>query len=275
MSLLLKLSDFDCPPPDNLNDDDISDVSENAAPRGLDGFTDSSYQSLLAGSFPVAFKIIDLVNSPGGTRDSGKVLAFNTEVRALLREADRLFSDAEDNTSEPPRWIVLQKASSEMYFRRMLLALHRQCTQIPNSVELYPESYWGSLECSFAMIILQQKLNEDSHDGSLDWFTEIFKGEFFISALHVSLGLWRNNFHARTNDVFHLPESQNATIALKSCLDIWEKKIILSLDHYKNHLMLAMVIRGLEVRDTGVPLLAAMIEAAESTISAIQHAFAF
>jgi hypothetical protein len=123
------------------------------------------------------------------------------------------------------------------------------------------------------MIILQQKLDEDSNDGSLVWFAELFKGEFFISALYVALGLWRDDFNAQRNDLFQLPEKQTATIALKSCLDIWEKKIVLSLDHFKNHLMLAMVIRGLEARNTGMPLLAAMIDAAESNISAVQRAF--
>jgi hypothetical protein len=273
MPLLLKSSDFDSPPPDNLNDDDISNLIGHVEPRSPDEFTDSTYQSLLARSFPIAFEVISLVNSPAGTMDWSKVLDLNTKVRALLREADRLFNRAEDNGLEHARWIVLQKTSAEMYYRRMLLALHRQYTQIPNAVELHPESYWGSLECSFAMIILQQKLDEDSNDGSLVWFAELFKGEFFISALYVALGLWRNDFNAQRNDLFQLPEKQTATIALKSCLDIWEKKIVLSLDHFKNHLMLAMVIRGLKARDTGMPLLAAMIDAAESNISAVQRAF--
>lgn len=273
MPILLASPNFECPAPGNFNDEELASPKERIiTPHAPNAFTQATYQSLLAQSMPLAVKVTNSVNLATGPLDSVVIQNLNNQVRAHLNGALGLL-DAPAKKYPYHPWILLQKTIIEIFYRRLLLALHRQQSLSPGSISLHPESYFACLECSYSLIILQRTFHEEANRTDIEWFAEIFKGDFLIAALYVCLGLWQNNLSTNIGGELRLPERETAMMAVKACLDIWSRKISISMDHYKTHLLLSMVIRGLEARENGIDLPIAMEAAAEDTIDAVEKAF--
>ncbi|PVH78034.1 hypothetical protein DL98DRAFT_636448 [Cadophora sp. DSE1049] len=273
MPMLLALPDFMCPAPRNFDDDDLSvstDLLSTFSSSTI--FTESSHQHILATSLPLAIKINTLINSNNLPIDASTILALSTQVKSILKEAQSMFESASVKHPECP-WIIHQRTATEVFFRRLLLALHREQSLAPDSISLQPESYFTSLECSYSLIILQRTFYEDSNDTDNEWLAELFKADFLIAALYVSLGLWQNTLSDQYTFGVQMPERATAKIALEACLNIWGSKIAISLDHFKTHYTLGMVLAGVEAREASMDLLTAMERAATATILTAEDAF--
>ena len=273
MPILLASPDFMCPPPRNFDDDDLSASTDFPSTfESATVFTESSHQYLLAKSLPLAIKINILINSNKQPSDARTILSFSTQVKVFLKESQRMFDTASVKHPECP-WIFHQRTATEVFFRRLLLALHREQSLASDSISLQPESYFTSLECSYSLIILQRTFYEDSNDTDNEWLAELFKADFLIAALYVSLGLWQNTLSDQYTFGVQMPERATAKIALEACLNIWGIKIAISLDHFKTHYTLAMVLAGIESREVNMDLLTAMERAATATILTVEEAF--
>ncbi|KAK0110951.1 hypothetical protein ONS96_002535 [Cadophora gregata f. sp. sojae] len=276
MPILLASPDFVVPEPRNFNDEYISLESDTSFLPDPKIFTSSSHQRVLAQSLPLAIKINSLINSPNQPIDSNTVLALSHQVKHLLKDAENTFKSASIQYPDCP-CVNHQRIATEVFFRRLLLALHREQSLAPDSITLHPESYFTSLSCSYSLIILQRTFYEESSTStstSNEWLAELFKADFLIAALYVSLGLWQNTLSDKQYTFgVQMPERATAKIAMDACLGIWGSKIAISLDHCKTHYTLGMVLRGIEAREERSDLLAAMERAAMATIATVEEAF--
>ncbi|KAL2008922.1 hypothetical protein VTN00DRAFT_7116 [Thermoascus crustaceus] len=286
MPLLLRSSDFDTLPPANINDVDISPSSYAAPPlRRSDEYTDSSFQIILARSFPIAFDIVCLANSPSGTLEYDQVLQYNAEIKQLLYETALIFPNSTSASSNNENkheyeWIDLQRTMLDVFFRRILLVLHLRYAQDPSASIIYPVSYWSSLECALALLVHQRHMCEEDPDQGADpnpnptttpikqqqahshshartriWFAELFKYDFFVAAVIVCIQLHRKD--APTLDEtgqttgphgtgIQMPPRQIILQTLHCCREIWARKICRSHCHFFTHLTLGKLIRTLE-----------------------------
>ncbi|KAH7408905.1 fungal-specific transcription factor domain-containing protein [Cadophora sp. MPI-SDFR-AT-0126] len=274
MPMLLASPDFSCPIPRNFDDDDISISADLSSTSPLTkSVTESSHQQLLAKSLPLAIKINSLINSNEQPIDAKIILMLSNQVKATLKDSQNMFISAATQNPNCP-WINHQRTATEVFFRRLLLALHREQSLAPNSISLHPESYFTSLECSYSLIILQRTFYEYSNTTTdNEWLAELFKADFLIAALYVSLGLWQNKLSDQYTFGVQMPERATAKIALDACLNIWGSKITISLDHFKTHYTLAMILAGIGSREANMDLLTAMERAAIATILTAEDAF--
>lgn len=289
MPLLLRSSDFDTLPPANINDVDIS-PSSYAAPalRRSDEYTDSSFQIILARSFPIAFDIVCLANSPSGALEYDQVLHHNAEIKQLLYETTLIFpnsTSASSNNEHEWEWIDLQRTMLDVFFRRILLVLHLRYAEDPSASIIYPVSYWSSLECALALLVHQRHMCEEdpdqgsgpdpnptltttpikeqqhSHARTRIWFAELFKYDFFVAAVIVCIQLHRKD--APTLDEterttgphgtgIQMPPRQTILQTLHCCREIWARKICRSHCHFFTHLTLGKLIRTLEAASSSL-----------------------
>lgn len=261
---LLRFSDFDTLPPSNINDADIS-PSSSPYPGGLpvrspNEYTDSSFQIILARSFPIAFDVVCLANSPSGTLEYDQVLQYNAEIKQLIYETTLIFNSASTSSSSnnEHEWIDLQRTMLDIFFRRILLVLHLRYAQDPSASIIYPISYWSFLECSLALLVHQRHMCEEPttviQPYTRLWFAELFKCDFFIAAVIVCIQLHRKD--APTLDEMgqtgphgmgiQMPPRQTILQTLHCCREIWARSICRSHCHFFTHLTLGKLIRTLE-----------------------------
>jgi hypothetical protein len=114
------------------------------------------------------------------------------------------------------------RAILDIFFRRILLVLHRCHALLPNAPALYPVSYWASLECSLAILVHQRDLCE--HRGNSDHrdlLGRLYKLDFFAAALTAGLHLLRRD--APLADGFGIPPRQTILETLETCTEIWSR----------------------------------------------------
>ncbi|KAL2412512.1 hypothetical protein ABEF91_000070 [Exophiala dermatitidis] len=185
----------------------------------------------------------------------------------------------------------LQGILLEIYFCRLRLALHQpyfmamagsdslaqgpEASATPTKRYRYPESCRSVLESALSILVLQRTLYDETQiqtqtqtqiqtavtdsapvpDGSIsiEWFAELFKGDFFVAALFVAIGIRRGGFGVDLNQ--HSPDSHGptdeidiASRTLDACWHIWASKVGISVHHFKAHLVLGIVIAATKAK---------------------------
>lgn len=246
--LLLRSSDFNTQPPANINDADLSpSISQNLPVRPSMEYTDSTFQIILARSFDVATEVISRANSPAGVFEYSQVLCYSAEIKRLLHEASQVYDWSPSATKE--EWKHLQKFMLEIFLRRVLLVLHFYHGQKADAHIRYPQSYWSTLECSLALLVLQRQMSEDlSSPKSQVWLAEYFKHDFYLATLVICLQMVRNDAHGvdASGGLVHtgieLPQRQTIIQTLVCCRDIWARKICHSHCHFLTHMTIGTLI---------------------------------
>ncbi|KAL2423252.1 hypothetical protein ABEF95_003185 [Exophiala dermatitidis] len=195
----------------------------------------------------------------------------------------------------------LQGILLEIYFCRLRLALHQpyfmamagsdslaqgsEASATPTKRYRYPDSCRSVLESALSILVLQRTLYDETQtqtqtavtdsapdpDGpiSIEWFAELFKGDFFVAALFVAIGIRRSSFgvdlnqhhHQHSPDSHHGPPAAVAAAAsiaadeiniasrtLDACWHIWASKVGISVHHFKAHLVLGIVIAATKAK---------------------------
>ncbi|KAK1244248.1 hypothetical protein MKX08_002386 [Trichoderma sp. CBMAI-0020] len=159
-------------------------------------------------AFPTICKIIARVNS--GTKvPYEEILGYNTTVRRLMAAA---MDHPECNDS--------LRAILDIFFRRVLMVLHRCHALLPNAPVLYPICYWASLECSLAILVHHRDFCE--HRGvsvHKDVLGRLYKLDYFAAALTASLYLLQRD--APLANGFAIPPRQTIRETLETCTEIW------------------------------------------------------
>ncbi|EXJ83521.1 hypothetical protein A1O1_07144 [Capronia coronata CBS 617.96] len=277
LPLLLHPDDYDSPAPgDQLDGQNLAEDNSNTATASqhADEANDSAFQSILSKSFPHVLHIIRLVHQPLNDTTRRVVLEAEAKIRNLRQIAADTYpkysSDDKTDTLIPP-WRQLQGILLEIYFRRVLLALHQPYVMAPDAAKRYPESCWSALESALAILVLQRRLYGEAADlVSIEWFAELFKGDFFVAALFVAVGIRRKSFgtQQKTSCPGRLAEIDIASQTLEACLAIWSSKVGLSVHHFKAHLFLGVVIAATKASE--VPLHLRIQEAAAATIATVR-----
>jgi hypothetical protein len=253
MPLLLRGDDFTASGPLNINDDDISpEYLTHPVPRSLTERTHSCQQVILHDSLPLLLKIIHLLNSEVLGLTYADALNYNTEIRALLRRISQLppmSSPCEHrpNSKESIQaraGLDLQKLTLEVFYRRILLALHRRFACSSNGPIRYPDSYWSSLESSLGLLVYHRALCEASNGRNVGWIACLYRHDFLAAALTACIHLLRKDPLAYPTSLSTtsamggenkrdemIPPRATILETLKSCVEIWERTKSVSICH--------------------------------------------
>ncbi|EXJ87269.1 hypothetical protein A1O3_04228 [Capronia epimyces CBS 606.96] len=275
LPLILHPEDYDTLAPVKLCDQDLAeDVGLDAACHNPDDADDLVFQTILSRSFPDVLRIMRLVHRPLSNTTRRVVLDAEAKIRALRQTAADMYRTyATCEKSGDLAWRKLQGVMLEIYFCRVLLALHQPYVMTPEAASRYPESCWSALESALAILVHQRRLYDEAADPvSIEWFAELFKGDFFVAALFVAVGLRRKSFGTQqtSSGPDHLAEMDIAFQTLDACWSIWGSKVGLSVHHFKAHLFLGIVIAATKPSDA--PLTLRIQEAATATVATVKAA---
>jgi hypothetical protein len=250
MPLLLRSSDFDTQSPANINDEDLSpSVPQHISTRPSMEYTDSTFQIILARSFDIASDVVSRANSPAGGFEYDQVLRQGAEIKQLLQETSQVYDWRPSATGED--WKYLQKFMLEIFLRRVLLILHSYYGLKDKAHLQYPESYWSTLECSLALLVLQRQISEDLIiPKARVWLAEFFKHDFYTATLIVSLQVSRSDALGADGEMRHqgieMPPRQTILQTLQCCREISAQRICRSHCHFMIHTAIGSLIAQLE-----------------------------
>ncbi|KAH8807558.1 hypothetical protein F5884DRAFT_833292 [Xylogone sp. PMI_703] len=184
-------------------------------------------------AYPTICHIIRRVNSDGNKPSYDEVLEYNDQVRQLM--------DLLDNTNgKSPLYITLS-----IFFRRILLVLHRSYALNPSAPVQFSASYWSSLECSLAILVDYRDMCEykDSHPSNIELLGRFFKLDFFSSLLTVGLHLLRRNAPLAAG--FAIPPRQTIMDTMQACIEIWGRETHNSMCFEIGYKLLTSILKAL------------------------------
>lgn len=188
---------------------------------------------MLAEAYSKICHIIARVNSTTDKPSYDEVQQYNDQLRQSMVLLDSIHG-------KPLLYITL-----DLFFRRLLLVLHRLYALHPDAPFQYPVSYWSSLECSLAILVHYRYLCE--HDGrspgNIDLLSRLFKLDFFSAMLTVCLHLLRHDAPLAMG--FAIPPRETIQDTLQACTEIWAKDIHNSICFSIGHRLLTSVLRML------------------------------
>ncbi|KAI9738423.1 MAG: hypothetical protein M1834_008926 [Cirrosporium novae-zelandiae] len=275
MSFVISPSDADTSPPSNLDDLGLDEPGRLDPPTQEEiKFTDSTFQIKLAQSFSIVSFVISNMNSAEPGMKYTKVIECDTKIRTLLQEAQLVFAVVPDNGSDPirSRTALLQQTMFEIFLRRTLLALHQPYALDSQSLLNHQTSHWAVLECSLALLHCQQSLQELlAGRTSIQWFAELFKGDFAFAILYVILGLRRKDFSDNPDGKAGRPAKDTVWAALRACVDILQGQVGRSVYHFKIYMGIMWLVAALEALDSGSSMLDCMERAGKTIIETVQR----
>lgn len=199
----------------------------------------------LCDAFPIICKIIARVNSGTKVTSYDEILEYNATIRRLMAAS---MDHPECNNS--------LRAILDIFFRRVLMVLHRCHALLPNAPELYPVSYWASLECSLAILVHHRNLCE--HRGNSiyqDLLGRLYKLDFFAAALTASLYLLQRDAPLAAG--FAIPPRQTILETLETCTEIWGRdkdRSICFRSGYRTLTFILTMLSGMDsMTDYGLP----------------------
>jgi len=196
---------------------------------------ETSGWDLVSTSYPIVYNILTRVNTSTNLLTYDEVLQYDLQLRTIMRETLPTISRASR----------IQRITTDIFFRRVLMILHRQYALDASAPSLYPTSYWSSLECSLALIVHFRTLSGRSHGvpENASVLTNPFMLDFFGAALTACL-------HLQAVDAPLVPDtSQECMIPPRQTM----------LDTMEDYLEISAQKRGVSVcYDTGYRILSAV-----------------
>ncbi|KAI5299477.1 hypothetical protein KEM56_003214 [Ascosphaera pollenicola] len=188
---LIDPGNFNHMAPLNINDSDLSAFGDPPISRDERTYTETTVQRLHSLTSHTAYKLMKAVNSTSRRMTYEEVLEYDQRIRYFFQTARAFYEWFGKENIETSK-IRLPLVALDIFFRRLLLALHSHYAQEPESCTRYPVSYWTSLECSLALLVLQRRLCEDPEyvRGKL-WFVDLYKPDFVLAAVIVCVQLRR------------------------------------------------------------------------------------
>ncbi|KAK7419708.1 hypothetical protein QQZ08_010721 [Neonectria magnoliae] len=170
-----------------------------------------SLQMVLYQSLPTVLTILAQLNSKKDPISYPEVLRYNAQIRELMAHAQRVCCGQ------------LQRITVDIYLRRCLMVLHRPFALHNEGPNMFPESYWSSLECSLALLIHYRELWSGEECQRLDLVGRAFVLDFFSAALTAMLHVLRKEapLASATGLGCDIPPRQIILDTLRSCIDIW------------------------------------------------------
>jgi len=181
-------------------------------------------------TYPRICHIITRANSDTNKPSYDEVQEYSDQLRHFMVLLDNI-------PGRPLLYVAL-----DIFFRRLLLALHRPYALHPDGPFRYPASYWSSLECSLAILVHHRTLCEHGgrSSGNIDLLGRLFKLDFFSAMLTICIHLLRHDAPLATG--FAIPPRLTILDTLRACTEIWEEEIHNSLCFRIGHRLLTSVL---------------------------------
>ncbi|KAF2734369.1 hypothetical protein EJ04DRAFT_466897, partial [Polyplosphaeria fusca] len=172
---------------------------------------DDCWTTVLPEMFPMLYRFLSRINSRSEEISYDEILQYNMVIRRTIGHLTTV--------DGPP----LLRLTLDIFFRRVLLVLHRQKALDDEAPAIYPISYWSSLECSLAMLVHHQNLSEGSGlSGNVDLIQRPFMLDFFAAIITASVHLLRYDapLTATFSSESFIPPRQTIVGTLLTCQGI-------------------------------------------------------
>lgn len=190
----------------------------------------SAWHAVIHTSYPVILRVIARVNSDVDKPSYEEILEYSARVRELKSVMDRVQGH---NTT--------LRIALDVFFRRVILVLHRRHALEPDAPSQYPVSYWSSLECSLALLVHHRDLcDKDRRVMGLDLMGDLYMLDFFAAALTASTHLLRKDAPLAVG--FAIWPRRTILDTLEACSEIWAEKEYRSLCFHSGHRLLKAVV---------------------------------
>ncbi|KXJ86762.1 fungal-specific transcription factor domain-domain-containing protein [Microdochium bolleyi] len=122
----VRLGDYTCQPPRNINDDEIHpDIEELPETKPIDQHTDSRIQAFAAGTIALRFKVVDLINRSDTLSSFEQVLDVGTELEKTFEDIRYALPRSQEVNPMEARRQWMTRVILDMHVRRAILALYR------------------------------------------------------------------------------------------------------------------------------------------------------
>ncbi|EEU41228.1 uncharacterized protein NECHADRAFT_83430 [Fusarium vanettenii 77-13-4] len=162
-------------------------------------------------ALPLVLEILAHVNSKDSQVTYPEVLRYKVQIRELMAYAERVCNSQ------------LQRITVDIFLRRCIMVLHRPFAMHPEGPSMFPESYWGSLECSLALLVHYREMWCSDKSLRLDLVGRAFVLDFFSASLTACLHVLRKDAPLAAAPVMdsQIPPRQIILDTLRSCFEIW------------------------------------------------------
>ncbi|PLB48555.1 putative C6 transcription factor [Aspergillus steynii IBT 23096] len=266
----IDLDEYDCEPPSNYDDTDMTEeMTEDAVPKDLGVVTRSSFQVLLSRSLGLRMRIAKLVNSLKFEMSYDEALRLGDQLMMHMNEALTLYPDGGSTVLSPSGTRPFARSLLIFLMRRFLLVLHRPFAL---SISLSPKFSFSRKICLESSLEMLSQLDPPPvslpeaqvcpHTGQLGG--GMFRDEFFHAALSVSVELcWQMEELSPA----HAPSGQSSSLSSLNELVRSQQGVLLravesTLDHFGNRIntrgkgckaffFLSMVLGSVKARMNG------------------------
>ncbi|KAF7167031.1 hypothetical protein CNMCM5623_000505 [Aspergillus felis] len=245
------------PPSGNLLTENLLGIGPGLSDEAATQQKEYLFPLAIYNYLPQIFKILELATSPQITLCYSVVVKYDQQIKALLNHFHNAFfaACAQNPDTDPFQWTM-----TNIFIRRVLLALHSRLYREPDVLSRYPVSYWSSLECSLAILSAQRDLWDTDGDpgsesscknppGRTPFIARLLQQDFFLAAITVCFHL------VQAESPLSSPESSQGcqvrarkTILelLGSCRGIWEREQDVSVCHGTAFSMIDSLLRIVE-----------------------------
>lgn len=266
----IDLDEFDCEPPSNYDDEDLTEnMAEDVAPKDSEVLTRSSFQVLLSRSLALRMRIAKLINSLKFGLSYDEALRLGEQLIMHMNEALALYPDGGSTALSSSSNFPFARSLMIFLMRRFVLILHRPFAL---SVLLSPKFSFSRKICLESSLEMLSQLDAPPvslpeaqpcpHLGQLGG--GMFRDEFFHAALTVSVELcWQAEEFSTTHgpagqpssisSLNELVRSQQAVLlgAVEKTLDIFGNRINTRGKGCKSFFFLSMVLASVKARMNG------------------------
>ncbi|EPS35319.1 hypothetical protein H072_11315 [Dactylellina haptotyla CBS 200.50] len=250
---LLGPSVYDCPPPLNHNEIDVTTEAGNWHPSTV--VTDCSHQIILRSVIAIGTEIVTPINNADAeTLPYEAVMKYDYRLTRILDDLPRSLS-AERYTGSRLDYrsrLATQKQMVEFFIRSILLVLHRPYSQGAESKEQYPNSYFTALHHATSYIGSRKQLFSDKTVNSVNgiWLAEVFKEMFTLSFLLCYADIRRrDNYDFRNDGLDGLSDETYKSIM--ESREMGEEESAISEHHFQLYVATALKIPSLFAAKNG------------------------
>ena len=219
--------------PSCISRDDLATRQETTA---YDAPLDSSaatWRAVMDSSAPLVLHILARINAADEGPGYEEVLQLSAQVRQLMSVLDRV---------QGP---VVLRVTLDMFFRRVLLVLHRRHALQVEAPTLFPVSYWASLECSLALLVHLRELCDEENNSArrVHILCRVHMLDIFAAALTASIHMLRSDAPLAAG--FAIPPRQTIFQSLEACKELWAMEREVSPCFRLGHKLLNEVVAAL------------------------------
>lgn len=259
MPPIVRSTDTNTALPRNIYDDELyEEMKVLPASRPVTEETPASYMIAKAHLVYVYGRIVEASQSLTSTtyEEIMKLDHRLREVQATM--APHLHMRPLEDSARDPSNIIMQRYSLDLLYLRSQCVLHRKFLGASRDSSRYAYSRRTCIDASMTMLRHQATLHNESRPGgrlrAVRWFiSSLTTSDFLLAAMIVCLDLYHTaeaERHGRrsSTDIFDWPKerSDNMMAALEGSLKIWEGLRDQSMEAYKAHATLSVMIEKIK-----------------------------